>query len=91
MCQWSWPDVKTRSLGAPQTRDRSAVGAPAFVRRPWREDEVSLLVAGGPKGYAATGRYSWMSPPSTSWRSTSKPARPLGAEPPAGTPRSMPR
>ena len=38
----------------------------------------------GPKGYAATGRYSWMSPPSTSWRSTSKPARRFGGRPARG-------
>ena len=36
-------------------------------------------VARRAEGYAATGRYSWMSPPSTSWRSTSKPAGPSGA------------
>ena len=36
---------QTRPEGTRQTRDMSAVSAPAFTRRPWGEDDVSLLVA----------------------------------------------
>jgi hypothetical protein len=45
----------------------------------------------GALGYAATGRYSWTSPPSTSCRLTADDASPSGAARPAGTPRSRPR
>ncbi len=52
---------RTRPVGTHRTREMSAVGAPAFMR-------ARGVLASCPraKGYATTGRYSWMSPPSTS-------------------------
>jgi hypothetical protein len=73
-------EVPRNALSAipPVTCISPARGAPWF---PWHRS-----------GYAATGWYSWMRPPSTSWRSTCRDGgAAVTALPGTGTPRSMPR
>jgi hypothetical protein len=82
-----------RHLGqrAPAKEWKCRPSTPLAGRPPVARGRGVLVSRRGAGGYAATGRYSWMSPPSTSWRWTANPAGRLGPVRPAGTPRSMPR
>ena len=89
-----------RKTGA--ARNFGAEGAPrsaavARICRPSGDSQVVHLnqstgpITRRPEDYAATDRYSWMSPPSTSWRLTASEGGSRGAARRAGTPRSRPR
>ena len=79
-----------RSAG--RRRANEYVGrAVTLVRYRTRSMRRGPAITRGAEGYAATYRYSWTSPPSTSWRLTASESGARGAAGPAGKPRSRPR